>query len=145
MRACTLPRPTESSSPLRIFLPSTSTCRFLTSNRCIRSYLDPRPEEPPKAASLEGRGHRVFMFRRHPSRRPLRGLLRMGACANSSVFAVVIVGGRHAAEAGIACGLEVGVLHARCDGDLLGIGVSRRYRPRSWSKCRDSAAPRNRY
>src|SRR5262249_25215151 len=100
IRACTLPRPTESSSPLRIFLPSTSTCRSFTSNRCIRSYLDPRPEEPPKAASR-----------------------RMRACANSSVFAVVIVGARHAAEAGIACSLEIGVLHARCDSDLLGIGV----------------------
>src|SRR5262249_44928350 len=40
-----------------------------------------------------------------------------------AVFAVVIVGRGQAAEAGIACGLEVGVLHARCDGDLLGIGI----------------------
>src|SRR4029450_128273 len=47
----------------------------------------------------------------------------MRAWGTSSVFAVVIVGGRHAAEAGIACGLEVGVLHARCDGDLVGIGI----------------------
>src|SRR5262249_4793631 len=35
MMACTVPLLTESSSPLRICLPSTSTCRFLTSNRCI--------------------------------------------------------------------------------------------------------------
>src|SRR3954453_1805780 len=35
MIAWTLPLPIESSSPLRIFLPSTSTCRFFTSSRCI--------------------------------------------------------------------------------------------------------------
>src|SRR5215470_5083420 len=122
MRACTLPRLTESSSPLRIFLPSTSTCRFFTSSRCIRSYLDPRPEEPPKAASRKTRAPGVH-GRRHPSRRPLHGLLRMRVCVTSSVFAGVIVGGHQAAEAGIACGLEVGVLHARGDGDLVGVGV----------------------
>src|SRR4029453_17895716 len=33
--ACTLPRSTKRSSPLRIFLPSTSTCRFFTSSRCM--------------------------------------------------------------------------------------------------------------
>src|SRR6516165_6972507 len=39
------------------------------------------------------------------------------------VFAVVIVGRRDAAEADIGCSLEVGVLHARGDGDLLGIRI----------------------
>src|SRR5262245_56726442 len=47
----------------------------------------------------------------------------MRACVTSSVFAVVIAGRRDAAEADIGCGLEVGVLHARGDGDLLGIGI----------------------
>ena len=37
------------------------------------------------------------------------------------VFAVVIVGRRDAAQAD--CSLEVGVLHARGNGDLLGIGI----------------------
>jgi hypothetical protein len=39
------------------------------------------------------------------------------------VLAVVIVGRRDAAQADIGCSLEVGVLHARGDGDLLGIGI----------------------
>src|SRR5262249_24561649 len=46
-----------------------------------------------------------------------------------AVFAIVIVGRRVAAEADIGCGLEVGVLHARGDGDLLGIGIYRLQRP----------------
>jgi hypothetical protein len=39
------------------------------------------------------------------------------------VFAVVIVGRRDAAQADIGCSLEVGVLYARGDSDLLGIGI----------------------
>ena len=39
------------------------------------------------------------------------------------VFALVIVGPRDAAQADIGCTLEVGVLYARADRDLVGIGV----------------------
>ena len=39
------------------------------------------------------------------------------------VFAVVIVRWGKAAQADIGCSLEVGVLYARGDGDLVGIGV----------------------
>src|SRR5262245_20086876 len=80
MMACTVPLLTESSSPLRICLPSTSTCRFLTSNRCIS---------------------RLALI----------------------VLAVEVIGRRQAAEADKGCGLEVGVLHARGDGDFAGIGI----------------------
>ncbi len=39
------------------------------------------------------------------------------------VFGVVIVGRRKAAEADIGCSLEVRILHARGDRDLLGVGI----------------------
>ena len=39
------------------------------------------------------------------------------------VFTVVIVDRREATQADIGCSLEVGVLHARGDRDLLGIGI----------------------
>jgi hypothetical protein len=39
------------------------------------------------------------------------------------VFAVVIVDLRKAAQANIGCSLKVGILHARGDRDLLGIGI----------------------
>jgi len=42
---------------------------------------------------------------------------------NLAVFAVVIVGRRYTAQANIGCGLEVGVLYARGDSNLLGVRI----------------------
>ena len=75
-----LPFSTVRSRPLRIFLPSTSTCRFLISSRCIRIdflALIPRPEDAAKAA-----------------------------CRRSTEFAVIRIlrDGRYAASSG--CGLH---------------------------------------
>src|SRR5437016_4835004 len=51
MIACTLPLPTESSRPFRIFLPSTSTCRSFTSNICISFAPYFSPLVPAKAGT----------------------------------------------------------------------------------------------
>jgi hypothetical protein len=54
------------------------------------------------------------------------------------VFPVVIVDRREATQADIGCSLEVGVLHARGDRDLLGIGIIDYVNPSRG--CRRSAA-----
>src|SRR5215470_10053841 len=58
--ACTLPRPTESSSPLSIFLPSTSTCRFRTSKRFILSHAAFQADRD-QLLRLDGKFHRQLL------------------------------------------------------------------------------------
>src|SRR5262245_26544083 len=58
--ACTLPRPTESSSTLSIFLPSTSTCRFRTSKRFILSHAAFQADRD-QLLRLDGEFHRQLL------------------------------------------------------------------------------------
>src|SRR5471030_2606616 len=81
MIACTSPLFTVSESPWRISRSSTRTCRFLTSNSGITFFrFYPRPEERRRRVSKDETDN----FLIHPSRRPLRGLLRMRRLSNRS-------------------------------------------------------------
>src|SRR6266446_2356547 len=60
MMAWTLPFPTESSRPLRMFLPSTSTCRFFTSRRCISPHA-PFQSDGDQLLGLDRELHRELL------------------------------------------------------------------------------------
>jgi hypothetical protein len=103
--------------------------RSLTENilrrlRCqhVRSAKAVFPTKYPRPC---GQVHLDVISQTRRSARPIQNgfpLLR-GRSHDLIVFVVVIVGRRKTAQADIGCSLEVRILHARGDRDLLGVGI----------------------